>query len=354
MRYYPGEKQFIEDTLLVEKLAMMDAALTKEAGALSDMLGGVGNSIQNFAKENVDTSSPKALLSSLGNIMAPAILFNIYKPFGILLSISSALGFNASAVVSAIKNFVTNSLAQGKRPTPEEITNIGMGAVSSQVGGAGVTASGDMFDILKQAEREGSLIKMAQRRGLMSEQVSGPMFMSNQHRGVLGRVFGGLTRQRGKWLLGGFLVWIIKKLLAGAGLLALAGAGVSLMKGKDKVPATAPAPTTAPVPTPEVVPAPVPAKPQFVWSGRGGQQHPNNNQSIWYVPMQNIFRTMLGWTIDVYPEVGLRSVAAAPSFQQLVGELQGLREPGTPYIRIPSRFKTRKQVVDSFIQDISA
>lgn len=352
--YYPGERELIEETLLVEKLAMMDAAITKEAGIITGMLGSVGDSIQNFAKENIDTSSITTILTSLGNIMAPAILFSISAPLGVLASIATALGFNVSKIIGVIKNFVTGKLSSGKKPTLEEITNIGMNVVSGEAGGAPANEADDMFYSLKQAEKEGGLMKLAQR-GYLSERVSGPWVSGNKHGGLLQRIFGGLGRQRGKWLLGGFVVWIIKKLLVGAGLIAVAGVGLSMLgKGKEKA--------VAPVPTP-VAPGIAPAPPapvvvpqvQLAWSGRGGQYHPNDNSSIWYVPTTNVFRTLLGWTADVYPEVNLRSASNARTFQSLVRELQGLKELGSSsYIRIPSRFKSRKQVVDSFINELSA
>lgn len=354
--YYPGERELIEETLLVEKLAMMDMVLTKEAGFITGMLGSVGDSIQNFAKEHVDTSSITTILTSLGNLMAPAILFGISPWLGILGSIATAMGFDAAKVIGIIKNFVTGKLSQGVKPTLEEITNIGMSAVAGASGGAPANEADDMFYSLKDAEKKGGMMKLAQR-GYFSEQVSGPWLGGNSRygrRGPLYRIFGGLGRQRGRWLLGGFIVWIIKKLLVGAGLVAVAGAGLSMLgKGKEKGTDTV-SPVTGPgVPAPPP-PVPMPVqKPQFRWSGRGGQMHPNDSNSIWYVPMTNIYRTILGWTTDVYPEASLQKVLYAPSFKNLIGELQRLKQPGSSYIRIPNRFKSRKQVIDSFLNEIS-
>src|SRR5690348_8048474 len=71
-----------------------------------------------------------------------------------------------------------------------------------------ITASDDLFITLRRLE------KRAQQKI-----PNMPFLFPEKGSGVLEKIFGGLSKAKGKWLLGAFAVWIVKTVLAGAGLM---------------------------------------------------------------------------------------------------------------------------------------
>lgn len=369
-----GELQYISDSLLIEKLAAMEFGIVKEAG-IFDMLGGVASSIKNQVQEHVSKDHPGGVAGGVLSLMAPAVLFRLHPLLGILYLIGTAFGFDITTIFGKIMALIKPKLESGQSISPEEVNDIGKSVVASVAGPMEATASSDLLEHL----RINPIMKIAQKSDLSSflremtnSQNSAaqalpkvPWLMGDKGASPIQSIFGELFQQRrtgkAKWLLGGFVVWIIKTILAGAGLLAVTGA-VSNMLGhktdnanqKSDVSSkekneTVPASTDTKTTVPDV---------QLKASGRGEQVFTNDANNIWVIPLvsASIPDTLITWAIDVYPSLQGHDneIESSPSFQRLVNLLHTNQKPTSPNnLVMPKGYTSRKQVVDSFIGDVA-
>lgn len=379
-----GAMQYITDTMLIEKLFLIDSTvgLNKQAGLADGLLGSVASSIMSWAKEHINTQDGvSGVMSSLTDIMVPGILFKINPLLGGLGTAAEVLGFSPTSIIKKMMQFLYQKLNSGSLPTLDEINNVGKSAVSAVAGSIGVQASSDMFDILHEIEKRGHLVRLVRMadwkeakhfEDTMDKVVrpdipffggSGGGKGTKGGGGIIERIFGQLfkTRATGKarWLLGGFVVWIIKTILLGAGLIAAGEKVTSLFeKSQEQEQKQEPiqkqedgsvwakqklvedndenvAPTTTLTPT-----------------GRGKDIHVNDHKtSTWIVPMigGSVENTLLAWAEDVYKDlVGkLPAIANTESFNKTVEEMKrGLDGSKSNQITVPSQFKSRKQIVD--------
>lgn len=377
-----GDVQYLADTYLIEKLFIIDSGINKQAGLADGMLGSIAGSIMNWAKEHVDTTQGiSGVMSSLADIMIPGVLFKINPMLGGLSSAAEALGFSPVSIIKKIMQFLYQKLKGGSLPTLDEINNVGKSAVASVAGSIESTASVDMFDILHGIEKKGQLVRLIRTAQISPELMSllggGKQqktpeipFFGSSKAGIIERIFGQLfkTKATGKarWLLGGFIVWIIKTILLGAGLVAGAEKVTSLLNGAvtpekkpTETPQEAPQETvedgnswaaskkeTTQTPVAELTP-----------TGRGQDMHVNDHKtSTWVVPMigGSIESTLLAWAGDIYKNlVGKSSaIASTESFNKTVDELRkGLDDSKSNQLTIPPQFKSRKQIVDRFASE---
>lgn len=376
-----GNMQYLADTLLIEKLCLLDntIGLNKQAGVADGMLGSIASSIMGWAKEHIDTShGVTGVLSSLADIMIPAILFKINPLLGGLGTAAEVLGFSPVSIIKKIMQFLHQKLSSGSLPTMDEINSVGKSAVAAVAGPLGSQAS-DMFDILHEIEKRGQLVRLvrtAQSAELLSllgggkQQKTPEISFFGGKGGIIERIFGQLfkTKATGKarWLLGGFIVWIVKTILLGAGLVAGGEKIMSLLGGKKQEAHEEVTPQSEtvwagqkkPVTEDEEVSTPTPAITHLTPTGRGQDTHTNDHTtSTWVVPMVggSIENTLLAWAEDIYKELAEKSsmIAASESFNKTVEEMRkGLDSSRSNQITVPPQFKSRKQVVDRFAKDV--
>lgn len=382
-----GDVQYLADTYLIEKLFIIDAGIHKQAGVADGMLGSIAGSIMGWAKEHINTSEGvSGVMSSLADVMIPGVLFKIHPMLGGLSSAAEALGFSPVSIIKKIMQFLYQKLNSGTLPTLDEINNVGKSAVASVAGPIEATASNDMFDILHGVEKKGQLVRLVRHAQVSQELMSLlgagkqqktpeiPFFGSSKG-GVIERIFGQLfkTRATGKarWLLGGFIVWIIKTILLGAGLVAGAEKVTSLISGTSD--SVKPTPIEkSPLAKQEViedgnswavdkkqefVEAPAMQTTQLIPTGRGQDVHVNDHKtSTWVVPMVggSIENTLLAWAQDIYKNLAGKSsaIASTESFNKTVDELRkGLDSSRSNQLTVPPQFKSRKQIVDRFASE---
>lgn len=379
-----GNMQYLADTMLIEKLCLIDNAigLNKQAGLADGMLGSIAGSIMGWAKEHIDTSNGvTGILSSLADIMIPGILFKINPLLGGLGTAAEVLGFSPVSIIKKIMQFLHQKLTSGSLPTMDEINSVGKSAVSAVAGPLGSQAS-DMFDILHEIEKRGQLVRLvrtAQSPELLSLLGAGKQqrtpeipFFGGGKGGIIERIFGQLfkTKATGKarWLLGGFVVWIVKTILLGAGLVAGGEKVMSLLGGKkqqeqplqqqEEVPQDGTMWAGYKKPVEEERSAPAQPVVHLTPTGRGQDTHTNDHTtSTWVVPMVggSIESTLLAWAEDIYKELAGKSsmIATTESFNKTVEEMKkGLDSSRSNQITVPTQFKSRKQVVDRFAKDV--
>jgi hypothetical protein len=184
---------------------------------------------------------------------------------------------------------------------------------------------------------------------------------------LIQKIFGQLfsapkTAGKGKWLLGGFIIWIIKTILVGAGLLAGAEAiSGALGHKKPTSTSTSPTSTTKPEDT-SGQGSTYPQKPEVITNTHTNLPTPiSNGPEIWVVPLVGdgtVEDTLIAWALDLYPNLSHyddieKSIESTPSFVTTVSFLK--RDPkkfGAKTMVMPSEFSSRKQVVDIFINDV--
>jgi hypothetical protein len=390
MRETSGELQYLSDTLLVENLLALEFGLTKQAGVL-DILGGVAGAIKDQVKQHLNHDSASGVMGGVANLMAPAVLFRLHPIIGVLYLIGTSFGVDITSMFGKIMNLLKPKLEKGLPITPEEVNSVGKAVVSSEVGPIEAAASGfshDMLEHLRVINLSDFRVKTAQDTSSLISALTGfqnsqrqtipnkiPWFMGDSGASPIQKIFGDLFASRStgkaKWLLGGFVVWIIKTVLAGAGLLAVTGAisnslhshSPTASPGVNKTGPTSPASSTT---TPTAPPPEAAAKPSspnttamFQASGRGEQVFPNDETHLWVVPLigGSVPSTLLAWAADIYPELGnrQRDLAQTPAFRRLTELLQRNHRPSSPNsITMPKPFTSRKQVVDLLIRDLTS
>lgn len=341
---FNAELQYIEDTQLVEKLAVIDLFLTKEANFLGSALGTVAGGIKSFVEEHVDSSSPASLIKSVLKLLEPGYFFKIHPLLGILSTIGQMFGFSVVDILSSVVGSIAPKLENGMKVSAQEVNQ----AVVATVG-LDSEASYDLFYDLKKYAEDGDITKKA-----ISPFKSGPKAP------LLQRVLPFLGPRKSRTLVGAFIGWFIKTILLSAGLLG----GAELLNNmvftpaKEKVktilPTTPEGITVEQVRTkPSVALAPQAPSHNLKPSGRGEKEHQNNDQNVWVVPIYgSVQNTLAMWTQEIYPElVGkLHLVRSSASFNRVANILDSYLDAENPnYLVVPAGYTNRKEIVDMFI-----
>ncbi len=364
------ELQYIADSHLIDNLVSLQFGLQKQAG-VSDILGGVGSEIKSFVQEHVSEDKPGGVIGSLLNIMAPAVIFRIHPIMGILYLIATAFGFDLQSTLGKIIDTIKPKLESGEAVTTAEVNAIG----ASLAGGITAESSDDLLGYLHKLD----LNKFAgpssySQQDIMSKlfggtgQASGvkvPWLFADKNAGPLQRIFGNLFASGGKntarRLLVGFMVWIVKTILAGAGLLAVTGfVANKLRPNAESTPTTNSEPKSESITT--GIPSTLPAE-QIVpnllndllnFTGAGQKIVRKSPSALWVVPLSgSIENTLLNWVNEMYPNMSEYEdiIMSTPSFQSMIDKLNDPAKVGANSLVIPQEFQTRKDIVDTFIRD---
>jgi hypothetical protein len=302
-----GELEYFQETLLIDHLASEEFGLRKQAGVL-DLLSGAAESIKSTVSQNADTSSPEGIGASLIRFMTPSILFRLHPIVGVLYLIGTAFGFDITIIYSKIMSVIQSKTSDGKKITPQEVTEIGKQIVTQEAG-----------PMETEATFYAELKKCAQYSGSNSQTTPKiPWLLSDQKAGPIQKIFGQLFEARkygkAKWLLGGFIIWIVKTVLAGIGLLSVTNTINN--KSKELLHSSTDKQTQNQVITEEKKEnnAQMEHEKQHVEqkqhvilkpSGRGTKYFHNDNQNIWIINLLDGSpeKTLLAWAIDIYPSL---------------------------------------------------
>ncbi len=336
------ELQYVIDSLLIEKLAKISYGIdpfVKEASFIDT----VENYIKSWAKDTFDTSSTGAFAESLVKMIEPGILGNIHPILGILDRVLQDLtGISITSIVVGIIKSVVGDIKNGKDISHDVINNL----ASSAVGGIEQFAS---LDLLRDLEKQGKLvlfIKIAKRGSIPGISQLSDLISNLSKTGPIGK-------QRGKGLVGGFAAWIVKAMLKGAGLSLLTHSVEKAVNVNSKT-------TSNPdVKMPEILhkdsipylPKAIPNN--FKSSGIGEETHSNDETHVWNLPIQgSIENSLVNWAQQIYPELKgyEKEIKSSQAFNRLVNILRNFVDAG--YLRVPTGFETRRQIVDTFAGDI--
>src|SRR3990167_9469323 len=121
-----GEIELIADTLLIQKIVMMDYGIHKSAGMADDMKGMLGEGasvISDGVKTMVDTSSTSSAVDSIGNMIATGALFKLWWPLAIINTVASTVfGVNVITIAKKIWSAISVKIESGEPVSPAEVT----------------------------------------------------------------------------------------------------------------------------------------------------------------------------------------------------------------------------------------
>lgn len=358
-----GEVEFLADTLLLEKVAVIQYGLQKTAGfgdTLKDMLGNATSSVSSAVSSELssmmNTSSPETIIASLGKMILNGGIFMLWRPLGIInLAARAVLGIDAGTIAEKIWRRVSGLLSSKGQVSQQEVSEITRDVTAEFAGSdSGAVrdkrSSYDLLEPLRTAEKNGQLYSFVKNAMSFEE-------MSNW--------FSKISPFKARSVVGGMVGWVIKAALIGAGLMAATGSLARLLGiRKEEIPG-ATAPTTPQQQTEttnavyEAQPETAPAAPnnKLTPTGRGQDTHLNDHvKTKWIVPMVggSVQSTLIAWARDVYVElahVDDSTFRELPSFNKIVGEVSRFLEANSRKITVPPRYKSRRQVVDQFASD---
>lgn len=362
-----SELQYLSDSKVVEIL-FSDASMVKEAGLFEDIgFPSIANAIKDFAQGVADNDGSRGYVDTIINTLGSGILGRIHPLLGLFSAIaSSAFGFNLSSIFGRFKRMLRQHFSSSGSLSLGEADQIARDAVGLQVSASLDPALDTLesygFEVLAQSRR---------RRFRRSPKIDIPM-IAEKGKPLLVKVFGNLGALRGKTLAAGILVWFLKTFLLGAGLVT-AGVGAKMLydKSKEVVTDTLSPKTEEPhdhEQTETTVSRPSTTAPKYTVrqtsstfkpSGAGTKYFPNSGGSVWMVPLigRSINNTLKEWAFDVYPESSKveHLFEESEDFQKTVSSLKknyNYRDPDN--LVMPRQFHSRKQVVDSFIEDVAS
>lgn len=342
------ELEYLNDCILMDRLCSLEFGLIKNAGIL-DMLGSAASSIKDTVGQQFEEGGA---VGGLANIMAPAILFRLHPIVGVLYLIGTSFGLDITSIYHKIMNLLAPKLQKGEQVTPSEVNDIGKEVVGEETGMSVVTFDLSNYErLIRTADLFGNNPFTGSNRApwLMSDKSDSPltkMFRDLVERGQAGKA---------KSLLGAIVVWLVKTVLAGAGLLAITGAVSKMLGHKDNTAQSnkseSPTQFTSQPASVQSTNSTITLQP----SGRGEQTFPNDDSHLWVVPLirENVRDTLITWAIDVYPQLQphIEQIENTSSFEKMVGLLQANYKSTSPgQLVMPKGFNSRKQVVDSIVK----
>lgn len=344
-----GEIQFIADFLLLEKIAIIESGITKNAGLVDSIKSSLGF-IVDEVKGRVEREGIMGTLITYLSVNYA----RRWWPGMVAIMIADSFGFSAGSFFKKILDSLKGPIENNEQISLSDINSIGKRVVEEEAGPMETTSSNDFLYDLRKIEKEGKLIRYAAPGG------------------VLARILGSLSPRRGKWAIGGILLLFVKAVLWGAGLLTVSAAaskvvGIDRDKGdkseedKDKPGSgffvskeEGSAPIRS-VQVPALSWAPPKVSHSLPTSGQGQTYFENNGvTSIWQVPLHNSLpETMTMWAQAVYPDLkGAEQVIMAdPAFNIMVSNLSKYVEGNV--LLVPPNFHSIKGIVDHFVGQVA-
>lgn len=329
---------YIEDSILIEKLAKLDQPFIKQAGLFESLnLSGVASSIHEFIKSHISADNPGGYIGSFLNIMAPSVVFKLNPFLGILYLIGTQYGFDVISVYEKIMHALKPMLESGKSVSAEEVNQIGKSIIGSE---AGLSAEASPDDLFEPIRKQAGLLEDFISSGNQGQKLSIPWLKPDEKASVLQKIFGNLfslpNKGKGKWLLGGFVIWIIKTALAGAGLLAGTEMIAKSLGHKKDVKQKHPTETKH--------------------TEKDVESLLKSGKDVWIVPLVNgsVLDTLIAWVKEIYHIVDsqvIEEVKKLPKFIEVLRRMSESTIIKDKFLVMPEQFNSRKQVIDYIIPE---
>ncbi len=362
-----SEVSFCVDTLLVETV-LADSKFYKKAGVVTDILNGA----KGYFDANIDKKNPVA---SVIDVLAPGALWLLFRSLGLgkwgmlIGLLMDVFHVDAWGLLRSLYNKVKTLISSGEKVSSEQIDAITNEAAQEHSQPATPQEAQEGYQALqeKQKKPEGAwaddgkvysslelmhdarIISLAlveyehQKMRLTKEAISPMDFFSS---------FSG-TKAKSTNILAKIFGWVIKLALASAGLL-VAGDVLNKMVGRpNALDRTYQRGKETPEASAPVVSRPVSTQTKFKLKADAPLS------STWPLvnTPENIENMLIQFAKDVYSGLdGKESIIrSSPAFQDTKDQLDwfNIHNPGTAVIFIPGNYSSKKQIVDTFIDDVA-
>lgn len=342
---------YIEESVLLDDLFKLSyqPSIVKSASVYDELgLSSIFSSLVQYFKDALhwdEDNVPGGKFTKILNLMTPSLLLRA-NPFigGLYLLSTSIFGIDLIDIIKSIMSKFKNNIEEGKPISTSEL----------QSSADGLSASAfkeELILLIKEAYQEESLIKEAwgskSRYIYNKDSLQFPWLATDRRLGLLQRLFGNLGQLRGKKIIFGFAMWIVKSIFLSLGLLAVGGTaakmlGVSDSKQEEK----------QPLQSAEQYSSNIPAD---------NKQIKSPSDDVWIVPLvgnKTVEDTLRIWTLDLYPDLKDNPeideiIYKSNEFRNMVRLLKSdFKRVGSKYLAMPGNFKDRKQVVDQFVDDV--
>ncbi len=358
------------DYLVVEAL-LSNPRITKKAdGEVASLI----STVKDYILSHIDKENP---ISSVLGLLVPGALAALGFPMlaGVLKVAEMVLGFDIADILRNIGSYVSNLVSGGKKTDSETVKAGVMQAVNGQA--TTPVTDEDMARVTKlQNQANGAktatltldqalFFKKSAAKFLNENpdfDFANPKFTMKVYAkwsaSDIGRIFG-FKSLTGK-ILGTLLGWVVTTALATAGFM-VAEDGIHALLGQPnhfdgsaKPGAASPQSGNA-EPVSTTLPTGSTQK-KFQLNPNYSQESFNSEYDSWIIKgtTNDIPVIIARWATEIYPDVDTSSLASSSNFKTLISLIDKYNEGNTSKtLFIPKMFKSRKQVVDTFIDDVA-
>lgn len=347
-----SEISFYVDCLVVEALAQ--DGLTKHAAG-GGMVMALIDKVKEYVMAHIDQSDK---LGSVLNILAPVGISALFSALGfgwlgkLLALAASVFNINVGGILRSIYGSIKGMLGSGQQVTSSQVDS----AVQSAVQDQSTPLTQEHADALAQKMKAQSFEQIMQDARFVK------IAMMQYQDGTISKSAGLLDALKSRQaktgsILSRVLGWIFKIALSAAGFM-VAGDVVNKLLGRPNA-------LDGSMQGGKAAPAspPMPASTQTKFKGKSSYRIENYNvgDSPWVERVTNndqgIGDMIVGFAKDVYDGLDgkeniIRQTAGFQAIQSKIADYNHSAEGG-PIVYIPPMFRSKKQLVDYFIDDVA-
>lgn len=359
-----SEISFCVDTLLVEAV-LADPKFYKKAGFVQDLLG----KVKDYFSHQIDPKNP---VKSVLDILAPGALWLLFNSLGIgkwgflLGLLMNTFHVDVSGMLNSLYEKVKEMIGSGKKVSSADVDaatrstvmefNTPPSAAEEAQGTQALQNTNPPGEAAANDQKVYSSLELlgdARMFRLALIEYENQFFRLTKDNVIKTAGLFGNTKSKGTSLLGSIFGWVIKLALASAGLMvagdvanevlgrpsALSGTYQRGQESSESQPTAPPAPHSTQTKFPLKGDAPLPGTLPIV-----------NNP-------QNIENFLIQITKDTYSGLDGKEnfIRNSPAFQAVKDNIGwfNVHNAGTAVTFLPGMFKTKKQLVDFFIDDVA-
>lgn len=337
-----SELQIFEETLVIEALLSDRFVKVADGGIIS----GLVDTIKGYTENHIDENNKAA---SVMNLLVPGVLTMLGSPWLAMLYelADSVFHINLSGIFSSIATGIGSLISGGKQTNSSSVGSVIMSAFSS------LMESGDQNKTSGMTLREAQLFKVALDNFVQSH----PDFATSKPRMQIKLAVGffGLVKSKAIRALFSAIKWIVLVILASAGFM-VAGDTIHGLVGSTKPSVSKPGAEVVPTVPGTVLTEPGPSV-ELQVNPNYSEENNNSSMSSWTIPgsVSSIGQMILSWTGEIYPQLAGYNVlvSSTSGYNKIVREIQQANSANKlGFISIPKQYKSRKQIVDTFVPEI--
>jgi len=350
------EISFYVDCMIVEAIAENPSIIKNAEGDTTGAIVSLMKAVKDYVVSKID---PNDKVGSVLNLLAPTLIFRMFGALGFgwvgaLIGLAvSVFGIKVEDILKTIESGIRSLISSGKPISSSEVDEIVNSAVNSNYTPA---TPEEEAEAKKKLESQSSIdVELINARIVK-------MAMESYSEGMKKEAYWGIGFGALKFKIAGVLKkvfsWVFKTILASAGFM-VAGDVVSKFLGIGDSSKTTETNKSSKEPTVSIRSS---SQTRFPTNKSYTNVQYNDDDSItWSVPYPNtksgIKQMLIDFAKQVYDGLdGLENIIAAqPGFMVAMDKIYwyNYSSPGAKYVFIPRAFKSMKQIVDLFIDDVA-